>query len=98
MYSYKPFTLEERQLIEDLLKQGFSQAKIARKIGRPQSTLSYELRMGGGYKSYNAEKANSNRTTQFYRPALDLLEKRLSIMESHLEIILETLEKLNVRN
>ena len=45
---YKHLTEDERYQIDDMRREGFSQAKMAKQLGRSPSTLSRELRRNNG--------------------------------------------------
>lgn len=45
-------TIEERRVIERLLKEGYRNFEIANKINRSQNTLITELKRGGGRENY----------------------------------------------
>jgi transposase, IS30 family len=64
---YRQLTSEERYALSTLRKQGFSQAYIARALGRHRSTIGRELqrntRKDGGYRACTAqERANGRRS------------------------------------
>ncbi len=54
---YKHLTEEERYQIDDLQREGFSQADIAAQMGRSRSTLSRELRRNKGERGYRPRQA-----------------------------------------
>jgi IS30 family transposase len=54
---YKHLTEEERYQIDDLRREGFNQAEIAKKIGRSPSTLSRELRRNHGERGWRPRQA-----------------------------------------
>lgn len=54
---YKHLTEEERYQIDDLRREGFNQAKIAKRIGRSPSTLSRELRRNEGERGWRPRQA-----------------------------------------
>jgi len=54
---YTHLTEEERYQIDDLQREGFSQAAIARKLGRSPSTLSRELSRNKGERGYRPRQA-----------------------------------------
>jgi len=61
---YTHLTAEERYQIDDLLREGFSQSLIAKKLGRSGSTLSRELNRnkgGRGWRPRQAENLASER-------------------------------------
>ena len=55
---YKHLTEEERYQIDDLRREGFNQAEIARKMGRSPSTLSRELRRNVGERGWRPKQAD----------------------------------------
>jgi IS30 family transposase len=54
---YKHLTEEERYQIDDLRREGFNQAEIAREMGRSPSTLSRELRRNAGERGWKPKQA-----------------------------------------
>jgi IS30 family transposase len=59
---YKHLTAEERYQIDDLRREGFNQAEIARKIGRSPSTLSRELSRNKGDRGWRPRQAQLKAT------------------------------------
>lgn len=55
---YHQMTIKERCLIEEYLSTGMSYTKIAKKLGKSQSTISREVNGNGGREKYDAQKAN----------------------------------------
>jgi IS30 family transposase len=55
---YKHLTEEERYQIDDLRREGFNQAEIARNMGRSPSTLSRELRRNAGERGWRPKQAD----------------------------------------
>ena len=55
---YKHLTAEERYQINDLLREGFKQNKIAQLLNRSESTLSRELRRNKGERGWRPRQAN----------------------------------------
>ncbi|MFI6306942.1 helix-turn-helix domain-containing protein [Amycolatopsis thailandensis] len=51
-------TQEDRRLIATLLKDGLGYAEIARRLGRPTSTISREVARNSGHSGYRAEEAS----------------------------------------
>ncbi|HET6286141.1 MAG TPA: helix-turn-helix domain-containing protein [Amycolatopsis sp.] len=51
-------TQEDRRLIATWLKDGLGYAEIARRLGRPTSTISREVARNSGHSGYRAEEAN----------------------------------------
>ncbi len=51
-------TPEDRRLIATSLKDGLGYAEIARRLGRPTSTISREVARNSGHHGYRAEEAN----------------------------------------
>jgi IS30 family transposase len=51
-------TLEDRKIIEAMRAEGHSQESIARRLGRPQATISFELKKNVIDGAYCAEKAH----------------------------------------
>ncbi|MFD6069188.1 helix-turn-helix domain-containing protein [Amycolatopsis lurida] len=51
-------TQEDRRLIASWLKDGLGYAEIARRLGRPTSTISREVARNSGRSGYRAEEAN----------------------------------------
>ena len=55
--SYSQLTYEQRYLIYNLLKIGFTQARIAQLVGVHRSTISRELRRNTGKRGYRFKQA-----------------------------------------
>ncbi|GLY66608.1 MarR family transcriptional regulator [Amycolatopsis taiwanensis] len=51
-------TLEDRQRIAAWLREGIRCAEIARRLGRPRSTINREVARNGGPDDYRADQAN----------------------------------------
>ncbi|WP_037307940.1 helix-turn-helix domain-containing protein [Amycolatopsis orientalis] len=51
-------TLEDRRLIATWLKDGLGYAEIARRLGRPTSTISREVARNSGHSGYRADEAS----------------------------------------
>jgi transposase, IS30 family len=62
--SYKHLTEEERYQIDDLKREGFNQAEIAKKLGRSPSTLSRELRRNLGERGWRPRQAQLKATAR----------------------------------
>ncbi len=62
--SYHQLTSEERYALSALRKQGFSQAAIARALGRHRSTISREIRRNQKQRWYRAEDAEARARTR----------------------------------
>lgn len=58
MSAIKHYTFEEKQQIENYLKQGKSIYSIAKSINRSSNGLSYEIRRNGGTENYSAEQSH----------------------------------------
>ena len=57
MVKYQRLTLEERQLIQSLLKEGLSKTEIAKMLNRHKSTITREINRWGESKDYNCTLA-----------------------------------------
>ena len=68
---YHQLTSEERYALSTLRKQGFSQAYIARALGRHRSTIGREIhrnaRRDGGYRSFTASEMARGRRSRSRR-------------------------------
>ncbi len=62
--SYHQLTSGERYALSALRKQGFSQAAIARALGRHRSTISREVRRNQKQRWYRAEDAEARSRTR----------------------------------
>lgn len=52
--------IDERFMIYEMHRSGYSARKIAKVLGRDKSTVSYELKKRGGDKcGYRSDKANA---------------------------------------
>ena len=58
MKKRKKLNFEERSVIETMLKQGYSQRAIAKKLGRVPSTINKEIRLNSGHTGYVATYAS----------------------------------------
>ncbi len=56
--AYRHLSLEERHYTELQLKEGVSQNKIAKALGRSQSTFSRELGRNTGQRGYRHQQAH----------------------------------------
>lgn len=70
--SYHQITLGERYMLSALRRQGFSNAEIARVLGRSRSTISREIRRNsthpdGGYRPDRAHEASNGRRSRSRR-------------------------------
>lgn len=70
--SYRQITPEERYTLATLRKQGFSNAEIARALGRHRSTIGRELRRNsthrdGAYRYHRAQEATNGRRSRSRR-------------------------------
>jgi IS30 family transposase len=54
----KPFTLEDRLVIQKLLKMDKTGGEIALELGRSKTGVNFEVRNHGGRDNYDAVKAN----------------------------------------
>jgi hypothetical protein len=64
-------TQQDREVIAQGLREGLGYAEIARKLGRPTSTISREVGRNGGpgrYRATNAHEATAGRRTRRKRP------------------------------
>ncbi len=93
----KRITDEERHLLEKYIKQGFSQYRIAKILGRHKSSIANELKRGGG-RNYTAERAikasAENREKQKailikFLSTKQTLIKRVENLEMQLQILLD---------
>jgi transposase, IS30 family len=56
--NYNHLTWDERYHIEELKREGFCQAEIAKKLGRSRATISRELRRNIGERGYRTKQAH----------------------------------------
>lgn len=56
--SYHQLTLEERYMLHTLRLQGYSNAEIARELGRHRSTIGRELKRNIYWRSYEPNEAD----------------------------------------
>lgn len=89
-------TLDERKIIEQMLKEGYSGRAIARTLNRSASTVNSDIRLNGSKEEYNAEKAHADSKRKIFKEDLTLnsLKKRLENLEMQLEILLETIKDI----
>lgn len=103
----RPFTYEERKIIETLLrKNGLSCGKIAKHIGRSKNGVVSEVRINGGALKYNAKEAEESfnkRMIEKRQKLHDLnkgnkrtfyMKKRIENLEMQLEILCETTKEI----
>jgi IS30 family transposase len=60
----RPFTYEERKIIEQSIQMGFNNGKIADVLNRRTGTISAEVLRNGGYKNYCAQKAHFRKANE----------------------------------
>ena len=73
--SYKHLTLNERNKIEVLNKEGYSSRKIAKILGFHYSTIARELkRCGSEYKAKTAENDKKSKSCLKVRKAKQLMK------------------------
>lgn len=103
------YTLEERKVIQKLLKQGFSGTNIAKHLHRSQNGVNYEIRRNGGRNKYDAEKAheiiikrrmesNEKRRNANLGKSGPGLNKRVQNLEMQVEVLFETIKEMRGRN
>jgi len=100
-----PYTFEERKIIERLLKSGATGKHAAKKLGRSTNGINTEIRKNGGWKEYNAERAQK-RAEEMRRDANKKIShallgksgpgvsKRIKNLEMQVEILFETIREL----
>lgn len=100
-------TLNEREIIQDLLVLGLSYAQIAKKLGRSGQCVSREVNKNTANGPYDAKKAHlraySNRKKNDKVTCKKTFEEsafllRISNIEQQIEIILDQLKELYERN
>ncbi len=105
-------TLDERQIIEDLSKRGYSAVTIAKQLGRGGTTIAREIRKNGGPLFYNAIKAQKEsyqRKSEGYIKISESVKKsgynpfeslkaRIENLEMQLEILVDTIKELKNGN
>ena len=85
--SYHQLSLDERYQIQALLGERYSQAEIARKLGRNPSTISRELSRNGGYAvtdPYRAHRASKKAAGR--RTAKGVASRKI---QGHLQVVVE---------
>lgn len=83
--SYVQLTQEQRYLIYHLLKMGFNQTYIAKRIGVHKSTISRELKRNTGKKGYRHKQAQRKANQRRYQSRKRLTDKDWEIVETYLE-------------
>jgi IS30 family transposase len=61
----KYLTLEERNIIENRLKQGATLVDVAEEIHRAKSTIWYEVKVNGGRDNYSSQAAHERAEREF---------------------------------
>lgn len=103
----KRFTLEEREIIEELIKSGKSITGISVFLKRSKNGLSSELNKNGGRVNYNAKNAHERHLKTKYIKHQKLSKKfegkifesnglisRIENIEMQIEIILDLVKEL----
>lgn len=99
-----PFSFEERQQIEALLKTPISISEISRRIGRSKNGVIEEVRKNGGRAVYNAQEAQNG---YHYRNMLRIqnmrdqipgiktisLKEEIEVLKMQLDIALDLLKQ-----
>jgi len=99
-----PFTFEEKQKIEILLKLGKNASQISKEISRSISGIYKEIKKGGG-KNYTAEESEriKNENIQKVKKGINehnkkhgnfKIKKRIENLEMQVEILHEALKEL----
>jgi len=83
--SYVQLTQEQRYLIYHLLKMGFNQTYIAKRIGVHKSTISRELKRNTGKKGYRHKQAQRKTNQRRYQGRKRFTDKDWEIVETYLE-------------
>lgn len=96
-------TFEERKKIEEYLKLGLSQRKIAKLINRTQRTLNLEVKKNGGNRNYTAQAAQANYKNSIkirnkenslkLRKNFDIFYSKIQNLEYQIEIILDIIKE-----
>lgn len=90
----KFLSFEERQNIEELLKNHKSLNAISRIIKRSASTVIREVARNGGRYCYKAEKAQGFYQKDINLKKFDELIKRIENLEMQIEIVTDTIKKI----
>lgn len=94
----KPFTLEERRVLEECARSPLSYREIGLKINRPGSSVAMEYSYRGGRPSYKAEAAHTHALSAFSRRSLIVvsyrvaIEQRLSALEDQIKIVFDLIK------
>lgn len=88
----KQFSLEERKEVERLIKQGTPQRKIGIMLNRHHSSISFEIRRGGGASQYNAVK--SHNTVYKKNGGTAIIIERIEALEMQIEILTDKIREL----
>lgn len=100
----RPFTLNERKIIQSLLAVGKTGGEIAKALNRSKTGTNFEIRKHGGRRSYDAVqahnaavKANNERIEKLRvknKKKPESLGIRVEALEMQINIIKETLKGL----
>ena len=86
MKHYRQLTQEERYQISALRELGYSNSKIAERLGRSASTINREIRRNGGAKGYDA--SNAQRASDQRRRSAKKYHKRLPTLVEWVESLI----------
>ena len=84
--SYSQLTYEQRYLIYNLLKIGFTQTKIGRCIGVHRSTISRELRRNTGKRGYRFKQAHRMAQERLKKTQKRITRYDWELIDKHLEM------------
>lgn len=86
-------TLEERQQIEKLLRDGLRASAIARIIGRGKNSVVVEIRRAGGRDNYNAKRAQDQSHERFKKKTDASKANSVKYCEDRIDEIKSLIEK-----
>jgi IS30 family transposase len=94
------YNLEDRKIIEQMLKNGCTHNAIAVFLGRAQPALSREIKKNGGNEAYNAEEAQKRMEsllvqTPKEKKTLPQVNRRIDILEMQIEILMDKIKELS---
>ena len=104
--SRQPFSFQDRQMIEKLIKENLTGSEIARRMNRSRTGVNCEIRINGGRDQYSAASAQKNhfdkmtirsehlsKMNKGKAPVPKYLQK-IESLEMHIEILHDTIKEL----
>ena len=93
------YNLDDRKIIEQMLKNGCTHNAIAVFLKRAQPAISREIKKNGGNEQYSAEAAQQRMESLLVsvpktRKTLPQVDRRIDILEMQVEILLDKIKEI----